>query len=80
MGVDIMKVVRDFNKWGTLNWRLKNTFLSLIRNKEVVEEVKDFRPIGLMNIVYKMLSKVLAERLKVVLPSIISHQQTVFIK
>lgn len=65
---------------GTLNWRLKNTFLSLIPKKDVVEEVKDFRPFGLMNSVYKMISKVLAERLKVVLLSLISHQQVAFLK
>lgn len=30
MRQDIMGVVRDFNKWGTMNWRLKTTFLSLL--------------------------------------------------
>lgn len=77
---DIMRVVRDFNKWGTMNWRLKSTFISLIPKKNVVEEIRDFRPIGLMNSIYKMISKVLAERLKQVLPTVISHQQSAFIK
>lgn len=75
-----MKVAKDFNKWGTLNWRLKTTFLSLIPKKEVVEEIKDLRPIGLMGTVYKMISKMLAERLKTVLPFVFSHQQSAFIK
>ncbi|XP_026384893.1 uncharacterized protein LOC113280490 [Papaver somniferum] len=38
MGDDIVKVVKDFNNWGSINWRLKNTFLALIPKKEVVEE------------------------------------------
>lgn len=77
---DILKVVRDFNKWGAINWRLKNFFLSLIPKKPVVEEIKDFRPIGLLNSVYKMISEVLARRLKRVLPTLISHQQSAFLK
>ncbi|XP_026417057.1 uncharacterized protein LOC113312524 [Papaver somniferum] len=80
MREDIMKVVRDFNKLGTMNWRLKTIFLSLIPKKETVEKVKDFIHIGLMGSVCKMISKVLAERLKSALPYIISDQQSAFIK
>lgn len=30
MGEDIMRVVKSFNKWGTINWILKASFLDLI--------------------------------------------------
>jgi hypothetical protein len=43
-------------------------------------DIKDFRPISLVGGVYKIISKVLANRLKMVLEKIISSSQNVFIR
>jgi hypothetical protein len=58
---------------------LNATFVFLIPKKADALEVKDFRPISLVGGVYKIISKVLANRLKSVLGKIISNSQNAFV-
>jgi hypothetical protein len=54
--------------------------VSLIPKKSGAVDIKDFRPISLTGGMYKIMSKVLANRLKVVSGKVVSHSQTAFIK
>ena len=56
------------------------TFISLIPKKSNAAEVRDFRPISLIGGVYKIIAKVLANRLKMVLGDIVHESRNAFVK
>jgi hypothetical protein len=76
---DIMAVFSEFDNSFQFERSLNATFVSFIPKKVDANEVKDFRPISLVGGVYKMISKVLANRLKSVLGKLVSSSQNVFI-
>jgi hypothetical protein len=77
---DVMAVFAEFHRRCKLVMSLNETFVSLAPKKAEVVEMKDFRPISLVGGMYKILSKVLASRLKSVSGKIISKSQNAFIR
>ena len=59
--------------------KVNHSHIILVPKKKNPQRMSDYRPISLSNVVYKILSKVLANRLKVVLPLIISKFQSAFV-
>lgn len=59
------------------NWN--DTCVVLIPKINNPEGMKDLRPISLCNVVYKVISKILANRLKLILDAIISPNQSAFV-
>jgi hypothetical protein len=76
---DIIKAVQAFFSSGVLPEQVNDTVIILILKKNNPEELKDFWPISLCNVVFKIISKCLVNRLWPLLQDIISPVQSVFI-
>ena len=59
---------------------VNSTILALVPKKIDFMEMRDYRPIACCNVLYKVVSKILANRLKVLLPRIISASQSAFVQ
>ena len=66
---------------GTLSIEQRRGILNVIPKKDKdIRLLKNWRPISLLNTDYKILTKLLAKRLQKVIPSIVSTDQTGYIK
>ena len=75
-----MDLFKEFYEHGSFAKCLNTTFLVLIPKKGGVEDLGDFRPISLLGGLYKLLAKVLANRLKKVLDRVVSVDQNAFVR
>lgn len=78
--VDIMNTIRHFHEHQVFEKSLNATFVALIPKKTEAVELRDFRPISLIGGVYKIITKLLAERLKKVINKLVNKYQMAFIK
>lgn len=77
---DVIAAIRNFQNQGYFDKSLNATFKALIPKKMGASELKDFRPISLIGSVYKIISKILTERLKNVMSKLVDKHQLAFIK
>ncbi|CAN1141794.1 Transposon TX1 uncharacterized 149 kDa protein [Linum perenne] len=80
VGNDVITAVLHFFHSGQLPGFVNSLFLALIPKKMNASEMKDFRPISCCNVIYKLISKVIANRMKRVLPSLINRSQSTFVQ
>jgi len=68
---DVGKVVKDFHAWGKWSRGSSASFISLIPKMDNPQHLNEYKPISL---VYKILSKILSNRLKRVLHKVIDKK------
>jgi len=78
-GDDIFKDCCAWLTAGHFPSDLNITNIALIPKGSMQVSMKDWRPIALCNVLYKIISKILANRLKTVLPQCISDNQSAFV-
>ena len=58
---------------------INNTYICMIPKTKNPQKITDYRPISLCNVIYKLISKVLVNRLKKILHSVINEAQSAFV-
>jgi hypothetical protein len=80
IGDDVTALINKFYLTGILPPRLNDTQIALIPKKLACHLPSDYRPISLCNVIYKLIAKSLANRLKCHLPDYVHPSQQAFIE
>ena len=75
-----MKVFEIFFYYGNFDIKLNASFIALIPKCFILIELNDYRPICLVGCIYKILSKMLANRMRDVAKKVIGSNQFSFAK
>lgn len=77
---DLMRVIEDFQKGNIEIERLNYGVITLVPKTKDAVQIQKFRPICLLNVSFKIITKILMLRLSKVIEYLISQNQTAFIK
>ncbi|XP_058073110.1 uncharacterized protein LOC131221824 [Magnolia sinica] len=75
---DLFVASLDFFSGGKIPRAIQCTLITLIPKKKDPESLADYRPISLCNCIMKIFSKIMASRLALILPHLISKEQSAF--
>lgn len=76
---DVIEGVREFFETGEWKEGMNDTVIVMIPKTNAPVEMKDFRPVSLCNVIYKVVAKCLVNRLRPLLQEIISETQSAFV-
>jgi hypothetical protein len=79
VGMDVTNAMLDFLNNGHMLKSLNFTHIALIPKVKSPESMTQFRPINLCNVLYKIISKVLMNRMKTILPLVVFDSQRAFV-
>jgi hypothetical protein len=76
---EVVWAVQDFFDSGIMPDEVNDTTIVLIPKKNDPQDLKDFRPISLCNVIFKVVSKCLVNRMRPLLQDLISPMQSAFV-
>ena len=79
VGDQIVQATQSVFRNGWLQKELNQTFIYLIPKKNGACNFSQFRPISLCNVCYKVISKILVNRLRSLLPRLVDPAQLAFV-
>nr|GEV16794.1 RNA-directed DNA polymerase, eukaryota [Tanacetum cinerariifolium] len=80
VGGDVTNAIKEFFISSSFPKGCNSSFISLIPKVMDAKHLKDFRPISLIGCQYKIIGKILANHLSLVIGDIVSQEQSAFIK
>ena len=79
IGKDTTSAILEFFKMGRLLREVGNSVIALVPKVANLTSLANFRPISCCNMIYKRITKLLANRIASCLPSLIGSEQSAFI-
>ena len=79
VGPQVVQCVIHTLRTGIMPHEVNDTYICLIPKVKCPQKITEYRPISLCNVIYKLVSKVLANRLKGVLPEVVDDAQSAFV-
>ncbi|GKB32479.1 RNA-directed DNA polymerase, eukaryota [Tanacetum coccineum] len=76
---DVVEAVNTFFNHGNFPKGINSSFITLIPKNQEAKTTKDFRPITLIGSIYKIITKILANRMVFVLEDLVDEVQSAFI-
>ena len=76
VGDDVINAMLDFLNFDNMVPDINYIYIVFIPKVKFLEKMSDYRAISLCNVIYKIISKVLANRMKLILPQLISPTQS----
>eukprot|EP00253_Pinus_taeda_P035256 PITA_35256 len=80
LGKEIPELVEESRMNQKVWTAINSTFYALIPKGDNLEDANGFRPIALCNVIYKIITSMIAKRLKPILDKLISAEQTCFVE
>ena len=79
VGVEVINCVLNALNSGIMPWGINDTYICLIPKVKSPQKITKFRPTSLCNVIYKIMSKILANRLKRIPLAVIDDSQSAFV-